>query len=390
MKPKKKRRAPALRVPKAHPHTGSDGKTRARIRIPGRKDQYLGEWGSPEALDAERRAVAEYLSQQAAPAPSGRRGENLSALLVAFARHAETWYREGGQPTGELYHYRAIVPMMREVGGDGLAAGFGVAELLECQRRFVALGWARTHCNEQTSRVRRVIRKGVEWGFCPASQLAELKAVAPLVEGKTTAPEREPVREVDDETVLRTLPYLGTSIAAMVLVERLTGMRPGEVVKLRACDLDRTADPHGDCWLYAPHQHKTKRQGKGRHIWLGPLVQRILTPLVAAAEERGQGGYLFPPTLLRRASRVQGRYLVSSYQRRIKYAVERRNRKNPDAVPLESWAPGQLRHARLTAVTLTHGMLTAQATGSHARLDTTAIYSHGQDVLAKQAASASG
>jgi integrase len=60
--------------------------------------------------------------------------------------------------------------------------------------------------------------------------------------------------------------------ADMVRLQLETGMRPGERVALRACDLDMT----GKVWLYRPPQHKTQHHGHARVIALGPKAQAIV------------------------------------------------------------------------------------------------------------------
>ena len=50
--------------------------------------------------------------------------------------------------------------------------------------------------------------------------------------------ETEPVKPVADRDVDAILPFLSPQTRAMVEVQRLTGMRPGEVVLMRGCDID--------------------------------------------------------------------------------------------------------------------------------------------------------
>ena len=43
-------------------------------------------------------------------------------------------------------------------------------------------------------------------------------------------------------------PYVSRQVWAIVQLQCLTGMRPGEVLTIRSCDLDTT----GKLWLYRP------------------------------------------------------------------------------------------------------------------------------------------
>jgi integrase len=53
-------------------------------------------------------------------------------------------------------------------------------------------------------------------------------------------------------------------------------MRPGEVCRLRTCDVDTT----GKVWQYNPPRHKTSYLGHSRHIRIGPKAQAVLAPFL--------------------------------------------------------------------------------------------------------------
>src|SRR5262249_15383779 len=50
------------------------------------------------------------------------------------------------------------------------------------------------------------------------------------------------------------------------------GMRPGELVIMRGCDIDMT----GSVWLYHPQRHKTAHLGHERVVPIGPRAQGII------------------------------------------------------------------------------------------------------------------
>ena len=58
----------------------------------------------------------------------------------------------------------------------------------------------------------------------------------------------------------------------MVQLQQLTAMRPGEVVLIRACDIDMT----GDVWLYRPEDHKNRWRDHERVIPWGLKAQAII------------------------------------------------------------------------------------------------------------------
>jgi integrase len=73
----------------------------------------------------------------------------------------------------------------------------------------------------------------------------------------------------------------------MVRVQLLTGMRPGEIVVLRPCDLDHS----GDVWLYNPARHKTEYLDHDKTVAVGPRAQEVLLKYLARAAD----DYCFQP-----------------------------------------------------------------------------------------------
>ncbi len=63
---------------------------------------------------------------------------------------------------------------------------------------------------------------------------------------------------------------------AIVELQRLTGMRSGEVVIMRGCDLDMS----GKLWLYRLESHKTQHHGHERVVEIGPRAQEIIRPFL--------------------------------------------------------------------------------------------------------------
>jgi integrase len=65
--------------------------------------------------------------------------------------------------------------------------------------------------------------------------------------------------------------------ADMVRLQLECGMRPGELVVMRACDIDMS----GPAWLYRPASHETLHHGHDRIVPIGPkgkeIVKRYLT-----------------------------------------------------------------------------------------------------------------
>lgn len=58
----------------------------------------------------------------------------------------------------------------------------------------------------------------------------------------------------------------------MIEIQRLTGMRPGEVCLMRPCDIDIM----GRIWVFTPASHKLEHHGKDRQVYLRPQAQVLL------------------------------------------------------------------------------------------------------------------
>jgi len=81
--------------------------------------------------------------------------------------------------------------------------------------------------------------------------------------------------------------HVSRQVCAMIELQRLTGMRPGEVVIMRTADLDTT----GKLWSYTPQRHKTQHHGHDRTVYIGPKAQAVLAPWLRP----NVGEYLFQP-----------------------------------------------------------------------------------------------
>ena len=93
------------------------------------------------------------------------------------------------------------------------------------------------------------------------------------------------MKPVDPAHVNATLPFLTPHLRCMVELQRLTGMRPGEVCQLRFCEVDRD----GDIWVYRPTQHKTAHHGKTRSVHIGPRAQAVVTAFLVGDSPPPEG-----------------------------------------------------------------------------------------------------
>ena len=132
---------------------------------------------------------------------------------------------------------------------------------------------SRSVINNRVNRIKRVFKWAVSEELIPTRIYEGLRTVAGLRYGRTTARETEPVKPVSDHAVEPVLPFVAPQVAAMIKLQRLTGMRPCEVVIMRPCDIDTNCD----IWIYEPSDHKNRWRGHRKQIPLGPQAQEIIS-----------------------------------------------------------------------------------------------------------------
>jgi integrase len=360
----------------------------AVVRLDGR-DRYLGKHDTPESREKYRRVVAEWLATGlASPAPMTHPtvpAITVAELILAYWRHAEGHYRaQDGTLSEELGNVKAALRPLRALYGATPARDFGPLALRSVRERMVADGLMRTTINGRVNRIRRAFKWAASLELIPVSVVQALATVTGLQKGRTAAREPDPVGPVPLDRVESTLPYLPRPVVAMIRLQLLTGMRPGEVFVMRGADLGRD----GSNWMYRPSSHKTAWRGKAREIVLGPKAREIVEGFarpdpaeflfdpresVAEHHERRSAARKSRPTpseTARRAIRPgvkhSRRYCGDSYRNAILRACEKAG--------IEPWSPNQLRHTAATEIRARYGLEAAQAVLGHARADVTQVY----------------
>jgi integrase len=291
----------------------------AVVTLAGR-DIYLGKHGTPASRAEYDRLIAEWLAHGRRFAPGG--DATVVELMVAYLRHVDAYYVKDGRPTSEPATIRLALGPLDALYGHTPARDFGPLALKAVREAYVAAGLCRTEVNRRTRHVVRFFAWCVEHERVPASVHHALKAVPGLRKGRCAARESEPVRPVPDGMVDAIRPHLARQVWSMVELQRLTGMRPGEVCLMRTMDLDTS----GRVWEYTPGRHKTEHHGRGRTVYLGPRAQEVVRPWLRT----DLAAYLFSPAEAE-AERHAAR--GSARKSRVKpYELARRRRTRPRAV----------------------------------------------------------
>lgn len=381
------RRKKTISVPSMRP---LKAKGRMRVTLGGRTF-YLGRMGDPECEKNYEALVSLWIargrpSRWEETGIGAERAISLDELIWEYWQHAEQYYVKDGKPTSEPGRIKEALRYARvTAGGTTPADSFGPILLSQARDAMVAAGLARVTVNGYVQRIRRCFRWGVAQELVSPSTLQALQALPGLRRGRTTARETEPVRPVPQEAIDAVLPRVSRQVAAMIQVQLLTGMRPGEVCIMRGCDIDQS----GKVWLYRPHSHKTEHHGRQREILIGPRAQEIIRPFLAPS-------YLFradqamaeareaqkKPGKQRRKKRVaapkrtpKAHYDRFSYARAISRAVRKHNKAaNTAEQKFDPWGPNRLRHNAATTVRREAGIEAARVILGHSSAVTSEIY----------------
>lgn len=326
--------------------------------------------------------------QQDANVREGR-AKALLTLRAAWERFEEYalghYTRSDGTLTGEHLNLKHAMVEALDMFGDCMVSDFDLLSLESVQEAMVDGGnLAVSTINVRINKVKRIFKWFAKHGYVQASRVGELALLGSLRPGRTKARVTQAVRPVPIEHVEAVKQHVPPTIKAMVMVQQLTGCRSGELVQLRATDLNMTRK---NVWLFTPQRHKTERSGKDRTVVLGPRAIEAITPFL----RRSVKAYLFSPkdamkqrweacdTHRRKPSErtedrwLSDRYTTKTYARAITRACEKHD--------IPHWSPNQLRHNLLTQLRLSHGLDVAQVVAGHSRSATTEIYA--EPALAK-------
>ncbi len=409
---------------------------RDRVTKRGR-DFNLGQYGSDFSRERYARLVADWEAHDRRllpdPPPAGLTVMDVVrdwgvAALPAYS-------------PSERCNFRSVLRVLCQLYGQTPAAAFGPKALALVRSAMItgdpAAGrkpWARKTINDAMHRVRRVFRWAVAQELLPEPVYRSLCAVQALKRGQ--ARETEKVRPVPEAIIAATLQRLSTPVRAMVELQRVTGMRSGELIILRTRDLE-VANP---IWIYRPAEHKTLHRDLTREVYLGPRAQVIARPWLRINLEE----YLFCPAdaaeecfrkrhVARKTAADRGnepgtrhaedpqrppgeRYTPDSYRRAIERACDqiwpppanlRRARgetrtAHRQRLGLKAWEdlqawrrahrwhPHQLRHNFATDVRRRFGVEAARVLLGHQTVDVTEIYAERDAAVAAEVAKAIG
>ena len=355
------------------------------VRLPGekkRKARKLCAPGSDIALHADRSRdvailAARKIWEDATRRTPTTRVKSLTVDEIAggWIAHCEIYYRrKDGTQTGEAWGCMNACRILRKIYGNRPAAELQHADMLAVRDALIRTGIARVTVNRYMERIKRLWRWALDEGLISATQKAELTQVQNLKPNRSEAPETTPVRPVDNDVVDATCALFCENTADMIRVQRLTGMRPGEICNMKWEHIDTSSTP----WVYKPPYHKTEWEGKIRAILIGPKARALM-------EKYRRWDYPFSPQTALDVAMESGcktRYRIRGIPdkitekwRQVRYASAIRDATKK--AQIEEWAPNRLRHAFATEVRRKYGIMAAGALLGHSdRMKITHGYSY--------------
>lgn len=359
-----------------------------------RRDFYCGDWpASPETRQNYLTLIGRWESAGFRwPCLADANSITVVEVVQRYWRWAKDYYSKG-----ESESIKVAWKVLIEVAGRDVAEKMHPVRLKDVREAMIRRGWDRKYINKQVMRICAIFRWAHEEQLLPITVYQGLKAMRPLRRGHTTAPEPEPIRPIADAVVALAEPFLSRQVLAVAKLQRLTGARPGELLPLRKCDIDRS----GEIWSIGLSDHKMDYMEKKRSIYFGPQAQAVLAPFLLRPDD----AYLFCPAEAdheRITTRTQQRttppglghvakgsrqergdhYTTHSYRRALERAQRQANRWaqggmvcDNRAWVIERWAPNQLRHTAATEIRRKYGLEAAQVVLGHSSaVITDAVY----------------
>lgn len=386
--------SPQVKLPSYRRQRKPNGRDIAFVVIDKQRLYLPGTWNSDESREAYRRIIAEYLVSGSIPddRPTRRGGSRedrtVAELAARYLRWADTYYVDAnGAPTGSAATVELVLRPVLSLYKSLAVNQFSPRCLKAVQADMVQRGWSRKQINRATTRVRSVFKWGVSESMVEPAVLGALQAVAGLRRGKTNARETAPIRPVCKEHIAAVKKLVSSQVAAMIDLQLLTAMRPGEVCIMRTIDLNMSSK----VWTYKPTDHKNAHRDMERTIFIGPRGQKILRPFLAG---KPLDQHLFSPAEAeqarraelsarrqtplhrgnrpgtnrrRRPERTHGNvYGVDEYRRAIARACKVAN--------IPTWSPHRLRHNAATTIRRDHGIDVARAVCGHRSIAVTDTY----------------
>ena len=395
------------RLPKLGHHKSSG---QARVVLSG-VEHYLGPWGTAQAHERYAAVVRQWLADGKRPMRKDptvvQAAMTFRSLFDQFLAQADATgrYWKNGTPTTQRSHFDRVARSLEACLGRLPISKVTEAtmitwrDVLERNRAMTRSG-----INRLVAAAMQVMRWGRTRGLVPKIVWADIAVLEPLKRGEVgDRPEKgRPRRAVTAEEAEKVAACASPQIAAMIRLQSLTGMRPGEVCAMRWGDIQKSPIP-GDVtgsWIYLVPNGKTAHHGHVTRYVLPPAAQRVLeqfpalplasifSPASAMTERRTRlraaRKNKVQPSQRQRDADAPRDYASRWGLNEYRHAVERACL----AAGIQRFTPHELRHGFVTWAANNLSLTAAAAAANHRNLTTTQGYVHirQDDALAVAAA----
>lgn len=309
-------------------------------------------------------------------------------------------YTKNGTHTTERAIVAKAVAEFCAMHGDAIVSTLDAAAVLAWRDKLATRredtdderALSRRGINRKVQTIKRALRWLRDRKVIAREQWLDIDDVAPLRRGELgdERDRKRAKRAVSPEDIERVAAAAGPIVGAMLRLQAVTGMRPGEACGMRWSDVDRNG-PVVDgvrCWLYRVQNGKTAHHGHETSYVLGPTAQRVLEPLRAVGN-----AHVFRPqdhvNDLRAKRRAARRTPLTPSQEEREHRRTRRHRpafttdvyggiveRACIAAGVQRFTPHEARHSFVTRAAQRFGVLATAAAVNHASTQTTQHYLH--------------
>ncbi len=356
------------------PKVGRHSSGQARCKINGHV-YYLGEFG---ALAAQKNYVAlieRWEANGRRPLEPARTVEDRTvrdlftdwqAQLDAAGR-----YRKAGRETSARQRIRHDADEFLQRFGDLPTNRYAATHLLlhrdELETREAL---TRTGINRKVATIREGLRWGYERGRIGRDAWLATRELRPL--SRAVAGHRDfkhAKRAPTAQEIEAVAVAAGPVVGRMLRVHYLLGCRPGELVSMRWCDLDRTLVQ--GCWTYRVPDEiaKTAHHGKVTAYAVPPKAQALLAQNPCTSPS----ALVFADLVSRGPSKRNNINTARTvaYRERLQHACRKAG--------IPPFGGHEVRHGAVTAACAKFGAFAAATFANHSKVSTTETYVHQDD-----------
>ncbi|MFY9343247.1 MAG: site-specific integrase [Planctomycetota bacterium] len=354
------------------PKVGRHSSGQARTTLNG-VVYYLGVYDSLAAQKAYVELIERWEANGRRPLEPARtavEARTLKDLFTAWQAQLDAAgrYRKAGRETSARQRIRHDADEFLRRFGD-LPTNRYAAEHLLLHRDELETREALTRngINRKVATIREGLRWGYERGRIGRDAWLATRELRPL--SRAVAGHRDfkhAKRAPSAQEIEAVAVAAGPVVGRMMRVHYLLGCRPGELVSLRWCDIDRT--PVEGCWTYRVPDEiaKTAHHGKVTMYAIPPRAQALLAEIPCASPSARV--FAGPPTKETTQRKNPTTAATVWYRERLQRACR--------LAGVPPFGGHEVRHGAVTAACAKFGAFAAASFANHSKIATTETYVH--------------